>query len=356
MPGLIVHFGKVTQGTITLGESADAYVDPVRREDTARNHTATHMLHAALRQVLGPHVRQAGSYVGPDRLRFDFTHVQAVTDEEMWQVQFLVNEKIRYNARILKSEDTYTEAIRRGALAFFGDKYGDKVRLIEIANGETFSFEVCGGTHVEQTGEVGCVYVLGESSIGAGMRRIEAVSGRSAEQLVWERFHREDKLARTLNSPITELESRVESLLSEIDELRREREAVERRLSLQSAEGLLEYRQSVDGIEILAATTQASNSDSLRDISDWLRDRMGSGVIVLGAVIEDRPTITISVTPDLVKTGLDARELARDFGKTIGGGGGGRPEMAQAGGRQPEKLEDAIKAAPRLIADRKNGS
>ena len=165
-----------------MGETVDAFVDPIRRDDTARNHTATHMLHAALRQVLGPHVRQAGSLVAPDRLRFDFTHVQQVTDEEMWQVQLLVNEKVRQNARVLKDEDTYQEAIRRGALAFFGDRYDERVRLVEIANGDTFSFEVCGGTHVGRTGEVGAVYVLGESSIGAGMRRIEAISGRAAER------------------------------------------------------------------------------------------------------------------------------------------------------------------------------
>ena len=182
MPGLTVHFGKVARGSVSMGETVDAYVDPIRREDTARNHTATHLLHAALRQVLGPHVRQAGSLVSPDRLRFDFTHVQQVTDDEMWQVQLLVNEKIRQNARVLRDEDTYQEAIRRGALAFFGDRYDERVRLVEIANGETFSFEVCGGTHVERTGEVGSVYVLGESSIGAGMRRIEAVSGRAAER------------------------------------------------------------------------------------------------------------------------------------------------------------------------------
>ena len=168
MPGLIAHFGKVAQGEIAVGDTLDAHVDPVRRQDTARNHTATHMLHAALRQVLGPHVRQAGSLVAPDRLRFDFSHVEAVTGEEMEQVQWLVNEKIRENVSIHRSEDTYARAVERGALAFFGDKYDDTVRLIEIANGATFSFEVCGGTHVHRTGELGAVYVLGESSIGSG--------------------------------------------------------------------------------------------------------------------------------------------------------------------------------------------
>ena len=228
MPGLIVHFGKVAAGSVSLGETVDANVDPIRREDTARNHTATHLLHAALRQVLGLHVRQAGSLVAPDRLRFDFTHVQPVTDDEMWQVQLLVNEKIRQNARILRDEDTYQEAIRRGALAFFGDRYDERVRLVEIANGDTFSFEVCGGTHVDRTGEVGAVYVLGESSIGAGMRRIEAISGRAAERMVWDRFKREERVAQTLQTSPAEVEERVQSLMAELDNLQREQEAMER--------------------------------------------------------------------------------------------------------------------------------
>ena len=226
MPGLIMHFGKVAQGMASMGETVDAFVDPIRRDDTARNHTATHMLHAALRQVLGPHVRQAGSLVAPDRLRFDFTHVQQVTDDEMWQVQLLVNEKVRQNARVLKDEDTYQEAIRRGALAFFGDRYDERVRLVEIANGDTFSFEVCGGTHVGRTGEVGAVYVMGESSIGAGMRRIEAVSGRAAERLVWERFNRDKRVGSKLVAAVDDIEDRVQRLLDDRDELQRgERDA-----------------------------------------------------------------------------------------------------------------------------------
>jgi alanyl-tRNA synthetase len=350
MPGLAVQFGKLAQGTLRVGDTVECYVDPVRREDSARNHTATHLLHAALRQVLGPHVRQAGSYVGPERLRFDFTHVQPLTDEELWQVQFLVNEKIRYNARVLKSEDTYTSAIRRGALAFFGDKYGDTVRLIEIANGAIFSFEVCGGTHVQQTGEVGSVYILGESSIGAGMRRMEAISGRSAEKLVWERFHQEERVARTLQTSVNGLESRIDTLLNEVEVLRREKEVTERRLALQSAEGLLDSKREVAGVTLVTAKTVANNVDSLREIGDWLRDKLKSGVVVLGMVNEGRPTVAITITSDLVERGLDARNFARELGRIIGGGGGGRPEMAQAGGKLADKLEDALEAAGDIIA------
>ena len=349
MPDVIMHFGKVVDGVVRLGDTVQADVDPIRREDTARNHTATHMLHAALREVLGPHVRQAGSLVAPDRLRFDFSHVQPVTDDELWQVQHLVNEKIRQNAGVHRDEDTYQSAIQRGALAFFGDRYGERVRLIEIANGDSFSFEVCGGTHVHHTGEVGSVYILGESSIGAGMRRLEAVSGRAAERLVWERFSREDGLASALNTTPPELGSAVQRIQDENDDLRRQIAALERQNTLQAAEILLDTRQDINGVSVLAARTEASNADGMREISDWLRDKMGSGIVVLGAVVNDRPTISVGITRDLVDGGADAREYARELGRIIGGGGGGRPDMAQAGGRNADKLDDAIEGAADIV-------
>ena len=349
MPDVIMHFGKVSEGTVRLGDTVEANVDPTRREDTARNHTATHMLHAALREVLGPHVRQAGSLVAPERLRFDFSHVQPVTDDELWQVQHLVNEKIRQNAGVHRDEDTYSSAIQRGALAFFGDRYGERVRLIEIANGDTFSFEVCGGTHVHHTGEVGSVYILGESSIGAGMRRLEAVSGRAAERLVWDRFNRESGLASLLNTTPPELGSAVQRIQDENDDLRRRLATLERQNTLQAAEILLDTKQDINGVSVLSARTEASNADAMREISDWLRDKMGSGIVVLGAVINDRPTISVGITRDLVDGGADAREYARDLGRIIGGGGGGRPDMAQAGGRNADKLDDAIAGAADIV-------
>ena len=339
-----------------MGDSVETYVYEIRREDTARNHTATHLLHAALRQVLGPHVRQAGSLVAPDRLRFDFSHVQPVSDEEMWQVQLLVNEKLRQNARIVKSEDTYTAAISKGALAFFGDKYGDRVRLVEIANGATFSFEVCGGTHVERTGELGAVYVLGESSVGAGMRRIEAVSGRAAERLVWERFRREEAVARQApGAASTEAEDRVQSLVDALDEANRALTALERRQSLLAAESLLADCQDVGGVSVLAARTTAASADSLREVGDWLRDKLGSGVVVLGSVIGERPLLVSMVTADLVEQGLDASVIARGAAKAIQGGGGGRPDVAQAGGRRADRLDDALALVPGLVRESQSG-
>jgi alanyl-tRNA synthetase len=356
IPDVIFHFGAVVEGSIAVGDAVDAYVDPIRREDTARNHSATHMLHAALRAVLGAHVRQAGSLVAPDRLRFDFSHVQPMTDDELWQVQLLVNEKIRQNARVLRDEDSYSSAIDRGALAFFGDKYGDRVRLIEIANGDSFSFEVCGGTHVRLTGEVGAVYILGESSIGAGMRRLEAVSGRAAEKLVWDRFGQQDRLARRLQTGLPEVESRVQGLLDEIDQLRRERESLERRIHLQEAETLLSSKQQVAGVTVLAVQASASDADSLREVGDWLRDKLVSGVVVLGSVLNGRPMLVVMVTQDLVARGFDASVIAKGAAKAIQGGGGGRPDVAQAGGRLADKLEEALGLVPALVREAGNAA
>ncbi len=349
LPGLTMHFGKVVDGKLSLGDRVDAYVDPIRRQDTARNHTATHMLHAALRQVLGPHVRQAGSLVAPDRLRFDFSHVEAMTADEIESVEWLVNEKIRENARVHHSEDSYRSALDRGALAFFGDKYEDTVRLVEIANGATFSFEVCGGTHVHRTGELGAVYVMGESSIGAGMRRIEAVSGRGAERTVRSRLNASDTAAATLSTTVDELGDRIEGLLQELDEARRARETADRRLAASAAESLLDLKQDVDGVALVAARVSVAQVDALRDMGDWLRDKLGSGVVALGSVVDERPTLIVMVTADLVSSGVDAAKIARGAAAAIKGGGGGRPEVAQAGGRDAGGLDEALKLVPGLL-------
>ena len=264
IPGLIVHYGILSKGIISIGDTVQSHVDPIRRDDTARNHTATHMLHAALRHVLGPHVRQAGSLVTASRLRFDFSHIKAVTPEEMWQVQFLVNEKIRHNAEISRSEDTYSGAIKKGALAFFGDKYGDTVRLVEIANGETFSFEVCGGTHVNQTGEVGAVYILGESSIGAGMRRIEAISGREAERLVWQNMQRDSRIADILQTAPSDIEERITAISEQISSANNQIQKLERQMSALAASALLDEVQIVNEIKVLISVTEDPSAELLR--------------------------------------------------------------------------------------------
>ena len=349
IPELNVHYGEVLSGTLTTGESVSAKVDPIIRRDTARNHTATHMLHAALREILGLHVRQAGSLVTGDRLRFDFSHIKAVTDEELWKVQSLVNEKIRKNANIIRSEDTYPKAIEKGALAFFGDKYGETVRMVEIVNGERFSLEVCGGTHVDRTGEVGIIHILGESSIGAGMRRIEAVSGRAAEELIWNRFRSEKRLTEILQTTESQLESKISDILAELDQTRKQTQNLEQKIAIQSAQSLLDDEQHVDGIRVISEVITVETTELLRTTSDWLRDKIHSGVIGLGATVNGNPMIIITVSDDVIKKGVNAGELIKSVSKMIGGGGGGRPNSAQAGGKDNSKLEEAVKTIPNLI-------
>ena len=355
IPGLIVHYGILSKGIISIGDTVQGHVDPIRRDDTARNNTATHMLHAALRHVLGPHVRQAGSLVTASRLRFDFSHIKAVTPEEMWQVQFLVNEKIRHNADISRSEDTYSGAIKKGALAFFGDKYGDTVRLVEIANGETFSFEVCGGTHVNQTGEVGAVYILGESSIGAGMRRIEAISGREAERLVWQNMQRDSRIADILQTAPSDIEERITAILEQISSANNQIQKLERQMSALAASALLDEVQIVNEIKVLISVTEDPSAELLRSTGDWLRDQLGKGVVAIGSIVNGNPMVVCMITPDLVEKGMNAAHMVKEVAKIIGGGGGGRPESAQAGGKDSNKLREALSIVPGMISDLSGG-
>ena len=348
--GVIVHRGRVVKGTAAKGDEVVASVDGDRRLDAARNHTATHLLHAALRAVLGSHVRQAGSLVAPDRLRFDFTHVSPLTPEETRQVEALVNERIRANVPVRKRETTFREAVSEGALAFFGDRYADDVRVVEIANGDRFSFEVCGGTHVRATGDIGYCRITGESSIGAGMRRLEALTGHAAETLAMEKDDLLNRISHKLDTSPQDMEARVASLLDEVSRLRREVAAKERASSREQAQELLDAAKEVSGVKIAAGRMDASSMQALREAGDWLRDKLGSGAVALGAVLNDRPTLLIMATNDLVKRGLHAGNAVKEAATVMGGGGGGRPEMAQAGGRQPEKLEEALRAAVDILS------
>ena len=349
--GLIVQRGVVEEGHIAVGDPVHASVDGARRLDSSRNHSGTHILHAALRATLGPHVRQAGSLVAPDRLRFDFSHVGRMSRDELQSVQSLANEKVRANLLVSAQETSYAEAVRQGALAFFGDRYGDVVRVVRMAedSAEPFSFEVCGGTHVAATGQVGTLLVLGESSIGGGMRRVEALTGRAAEALFVEQSVTLDALSTRLQTPVSDLEARLDSYMQETDDLRRRLATMERSLLRSEAEGLLQRVADVDGVRVVAGRTSAHNADGMREMGDFLRDKLSSCVVTLGALAEGSPILVTMVTPDLVERGLNAGNIARDAAKLMGGGGGGRPEMAQAGGRQPEKLDEALAAVPNLV-------
>ena len=365
--GLIVHRGVVSDGDVTLGDAVTAQVEAERRLDASRNHSGTHLLHAALRSILGPHVRQAGSLCDTGRLRFDFNHVGAMTADEQLDVQSLANRKIRENLAVTAHETTYTDAVREGALAFFGDRYGDVVRVVRMAgsgsdsnsNGhdghaEPFSFEVCGGTHVHATGQVGALVVLGESSIGGGMRRIEAVTGRAAEELFVQQSATLQAISRKLQAPIPELEARLDAYMADADVLRRRLAETERVGLRAEAESLLGRVRDVDGVKLVAAVTSAGSVESMREMGDYLKQKLDSVVIALGAVIDGSPMIVTMVTPDLVDRGLHAGNVARDAAKLMGGGGGGRPETAQAGGRQPDRLGAALDAVTNLVRDALN--
>ena len=349
--GLIVQKGVVEEGHISVGDPVSASVDAARRTDSSRNHSGTHILHAALRATLGPHVRQAGSLVAPDRLRFDFSHVGRMSRDELLVVQSLANEKVRANLLVSAQETSYADAVRQGALAFFGDRYGDVVRVVRMAedSADPFSFEVCGGTHVSATGQVGTLLVLGESSIGGGMRRVEALTGRAAEALFVEQSATLDALSNRLQTPVADLEARLDSYMQETDDLRRRLATLERSLLRSEAESFLQRVADVDGVRVVSGRTSAHNADGMREMGDFLRDKLSSCVVTLGALSDGSPILVTMVTPDLVERGLNAGNIARDAAKLMGGGGGGRPEMAQAGGRQPEKLDEALASVATLV-------
>ena len=352
--GLIIQRGIVSLGEISVGDVATARVELERRLDSSRNHSGTHILHAALRSVLGVHVRQAGSLVAPERLRFDFSHVSSLTRDELMSVQALANETVRDNLDVTSRETSYSEAVRDGALAFFGDRYGDVVRVVTMAPDSrlaegAFSVEVCGGTHVSATGQVGSLVVLGESSIGGGMRRIEAVTGRAAEELFVQQSDRLDALSYKLQTPVADLEARLDSFIQENEDLKRQLEGFQKTSLRGEAEELLGKIEDVEGVKVVVGQTSAVSADGMREMGDFLKDKLGSVVVALAAVVEGSPILITMVTPDLVDRGLHAGNIARDTAKVMGGGGGGRPEMAQAGGKQPEKIGEALQGVSALV-------
>ena len=351
--GLIVHRGVVEEGDISLGEEVDATVDPARRGNAARNHSATHLLHASLRHVLGSHVRQAGSLVAPDRLRFDYSHVAALTRDELLEVQGLTNQKVQENLSISTTESTYTEAVQQGALAFFGDKYGDVVRMVRMGpdhnDGGAFSLEVCGGTHVHATGQVGPLFIVAEASVGGGMRRVEAVAGPSAERLFMERSALLDSLAAKLQTPVVDLEARLESFMEDADQVRRRLATFEREALRREAQTLLDSVADVDGVKVLAGRTSAGNAEAMREMGDFLKARLESAVLVMGGIVDDRPTLVAMVTDDLVASGLHAGNIVKEAAQVMGGGGGGRPNLAQAGGRHADRLDASLQSVADIV-------
>ena len=352
MLGFYVHRGRVVDGEMVVGDPVTMTVDSGHRRESARNHTATHLLHAALRQVLGQHVRQAGSLVAPDRLRFDFTHPVGLGRADLHDIRNLVNEKISSDLEITKDEAPYAEAISRGALAFFGDKYPDVVRLVSMGDGvDRFSFEVCGGTHVGRTGEVWNFQVTNEGSIGSGLRRIEAVTGGSVQDLLVRRYDLVEELSAQLKSPAEEIADKVAALVEERDSERGRADRLERDAARRDAEGLLGQVQDVDGARVVAARVDAPNVETMREMGDFLKAKLGSVFVVLASVINDRPMFVAMTTPDLVAKGVHAGSIVKQVAKVAGGGGGGSPEMAQAGGKDKSKVSAALEEVARLVRE-----
>ena len=352
MLGFYVHRGRVVDGEMVVGDPVTMTVDSGHRKESARNHTATHLLHAALRQVLGQHVRQAGSLVAPDRLRFDFTHPVGLGRADLHDIRNLVNEKISSDLQITNDEAPYPEAISRGALAFFGDKYPDVVRLVSMGDGDDrFSFEVCGGTHVGRTGEVWNFQVTDEGSIGSGLRRIEAVTGDSVQDLLVRRYDLVEELSAQLKSPAEEIVDKVGALVEERDAERRRADRLERNAARREAEGLLGRVQDVDGARVVAARVDAPNVETMREMGDFLKAKLGSVFVVLASVINDRPMFVAMATSDLTAKGVHAGNIVKQVAKVAGGGGGGSPEMAQAGGKDKSKVSAALEEVARLVRE-----
>ena len=343
--GKILHRGQV-EGQIGLGGPVTARVDHSRRQATAKNHSATHLLHQALRQILGEHVHQSGSLVEPGFLRFDFSHFTAPTVEELKRVEDLVNAKVLEDLPVQAEEMPLEEARARGAMALFGEKYGELVRVVSMGD---FSRELCGGTHVHRTGEIGLFKITKEESVGAGLRRVTAITGLNSLTYLRVLEDRQAELTALLKSQPEDLAQRVAELQNRLKEREREIEKLTLQLARRSWEELLARPILVDGIKVVSGRVAANNMEGLRNILDQVRDRLGSGVVILGAVAGEKVNLVAAVSRDLVPRGLDAGKILREAAQVVGGSGGGRPEMAQAGGKDPNRLEEALERAVELV-------
>ena len=340
--GVIIHSGRVVKGNPQVGDSTILAVDIQRRQDIMRNHTATHLLHAHLQHVLGDHARQAGSLVAPDRLRFDFTHNEAVTHDQLELIEAGVNKDILDNYQLNVTVKPLAQAIEEGATALFGEKYGEIVRTIAIGDEGKISYELCGGTHVRETSDIGLFLITSEGSAAAGIRRIEAVTGREAYKYVRLRFTTLKQTAGLLSSAIDETPAKAQILLDELDLTAKQLANLRQELVSERFDQQLQKVTQINGVPVLAAILPDANVDTLRVMADRFRQMHPSGVVVLGSNSDDKPMIIAAITDDLVKRGLNAGELVKAVAQVIGGSGGGRPTLAQAGGKDGSRLEEAL--------------
>lgn len=345
-PELIVHRGEVTEGYIEQGQRARAGVDVERRMAIRRNHTATHLLHAALRQVLGSSTQQAGSLVAPDRLRFDFTTQAAPDATALTEIARIANAQVLEDAPVQVTHESHAEAVERGAMALFGEKYGDTVRVVEVPG---YSIELCGGTHVDRTGQIGPIVITSESSIGSGVRRIDAITGDVSLNYLSMLHGQSEVLSQELRAPVDQLSDAVAQLEVRLKEQEHEIERLRVELAASDVDQLLDQVTQVDGTAVLATQVNVPNRDTLLTVADRLRDRLQSGVLVLGAEIDERPALLAMVTPDQVERGLSANDIVREIAPIVGGRGGGRPALAQGGGSDPAALGEALGAVAEFV-------
>ena len=337
-PKVIVHRVRVTEGVLREDDEIAVTVDSPRRQGLRQHHTGTHLLHAALRKVLGTHVTQAGSLVAPDHLRFDFSHGSAVKDRDIAAIEELVNEQVQADAVVTPSEMNLDEALKTGAMALFGEKYGDRVRVIKIGE---FSTELCGGTHLGRTGEIGLLKVTAEGAVASGVRRVEAVAGPAALQSVARSQAALREAADLLKVGPLEVPARVQKLLEEQRALEKQRAALESRQASSKAEDLVKAARQVNGVAVIAGRIDGLDADALRSVADTLRNRLGSGVVCVGSVVDGKVNLIAAVTKDLTSR-FQAGRLIQEVARAVGGGGGGRPDIAQAGGKDPARLDAAL--------------
>ena len=343
--GLTYMIAIVTEGSLSKGDEVDITVDKVRNLDIARNHTATHLLQAALRKVLGTHVNQAGSLVTPERLRFDFTHFSPMTNEELAEVEKEVNRQIMKNVDLEIEEMPVDDAIKKGAIALFGEKYGDIVRVVNVPG---FSCELCGGSHVSNTSVIGSFRIVGESGTGTGIRRIEAVTGKAAHERAVADAVLLQEAATLLKSKEADIPAKIEQLLTALKEAEREVAQLSHKLATSSLDDILAAKEEIHGVSVTAASVTADSAEGLRDMADMVLDKVG-GIVLLGAVQGDKVSFVCKVDKELTKQGYHAGKIVKAAAVAAGGGGGGRPDMAQAGGKDPQKLEEALKAGKEAV-------
>ena len=345
--GLVIHRVTVERGALRVGDELTAQVDVEKRDATRRNHTATHLMHAALREVLGTHVKQAGSVVAPNYLRFDFTHYQPLTRTEIAEIERLVNYHILRNEPVQTDVMAIEEAMRSGAMALFGEKYGEQVRVLSIKGAEDiFSKELCGGTHVRATGDIGLFKITSDESIASGTRRIRAVTGADAFTRFQETEALVDSVASELRASRTDIPVAVERLQEELKKARREADELRLKLAMggSSSSNGDEAREVADGVKVLAREASGLDAAGMRQLSDTLLARIKSGVVVIGRSGDGKVSLIVRTSPDLLKR-VPAGQVIKELAPIVGGRGGGKPDMAEGGGSQPEKLAEALEAS-----------